>query len=89
MFHICVVGDDEQSDWFGDVGGAVGGSRIMDDSDRDEDMDSTFQAILSSNNLTNDFGCDSQSRICRFGSDGLVSFYVVIFYEIMNLNCEN
>ncbi|XP_054264422.1 G patch domain-containing protein 2 isoform X2 [Macrosteles quadrilineatus] len=39
-------GDDEQSDWFGE---AVGAKGWWADSDRDEDMEPTFQAILSGN----------------------------------------
>uniref|UniRef100_A0A1B6CD41 G patch domain-containing protein n=2 Tax=Clastoptera arizonana TaxID=38151 RepID=A0A1B6CD41_9HEMI len=44
-------GDDEQSDWFGEagaVGGAsTGGKGWWEDSDRDEDMEPTFQALLT------------------------------------------
>ncbi|XP_046664993.1 G patch domain-containing protein 2 [Homalodisca vitripennis] len=39
-------GDDEQSDWFGE---AVGAKGWWADSDRDEDMEPTFQAILTGN----------------------------------------
>lgn len=39
-------GDDEQSDWFGE---AVGSKGWWADSDRDEDMEPTFQAILTGN----------------------------------------
>ncbi|XP_039294082.1 G patch domain-containing protein 2 isoform X4 [Nilaparvata lugens] len=48
-------GDDEQSDWFGGGesgggGGAAGGSRsLWEDSDRDEDMEPSFQALLTGN----------------------------------------
>lgn len=42
-------GDDEQSDWFGEAGAVGGGGAKSwwDDSDRDEDMEPTFQAILT------------------------------------------
>ncbi|XP_075233492.1 uncharacterized protein LOC142331456 isoform X2 [Lycorma delicatula] len=65
-------GDDEQSDWFGEVGGAVGGSRsLVEDSDRDEDMEPSFQAILTANHLTTDFNSDDQNRMCRFVTEGM------------------
>lgn len=59
----------------------MGGSRgLLDDSDRDEDMDSTFQAILTSNNLPNDFNNDiDQSRICRFVNENLVNLFFVAY----------
>lgn len=44
--YLDISGDDEQSDWFGE---AVGAKGWWADSDRDEDMEPTFQAILTGN----------------------------------------
>lgn len=46
MYSVDISGDDEQSDWFGE---AVGAKGWWADSDRDEDMEPTFQAILTGN----------------------------------------
>lgn len=46
LYSVDISGDDEQSDWFGE---AVGAKGWWADSDRDEDMEPTFQAILTGN----------------------------------------
>lgn len=73
MYYIVVnIGDDEQSDWFGEAGAVGGGGAKSwwEDSDRDEDMEPSFQAILTG---SLDHISDRAKQTYRMLADGMVS----------------
>lgn len=75
MYFVDISGDDEQSDWFGE---AVGAKGWWADSDRDEDMEPTFQAILTGNLETYRMLAD---RMASFSLHLYITMFYILFID--------